>query len=707
MSLIVIMAEKANAARDIAAALGLKNDEAAGEFIHGINDDSEIVITYSQGHCLRLQEPEEMKPDFKKWDLSDLPIEFSDDVLKVIDPAAARRYGRIKTYLQKADFIVNAGDAGREGELIQRWIIKKSGVRKNIYRMWSSSMTKPALRKAYDNLLGGSEEDKKMLDDLYDAGAARAIMDKFTGYNYSRLISLTKTDGVTVNYGRCKSPLTHAIIERDNEIENFVKRPYSYIKVGIERSGEVFTGRVIGDDGKIRELTHEIAVEISSAISGEAAVLSIQRIEKTVNPPKPYDILTIQKKMSETYDYDADRTLDICQALYDKHKILSYPRTDSRYLSTDLKDQVKDSLAALKFGKFTDPVKSALPHEIPSRYFNDGKVTDHHALIPVVPDSGIEEEYIKLSEEERNVFDEIVFAYISLFLPAARVENSEVILDANGTKIEAKGKKVIDPGYTALRHDKAEEEQDDEISAIPDSLKQGDIVIIQSSEVVDTETKPKQHFTTSSLLDFMKIHNIGTGATRDGIIKELTERKKRNPDSTVIKKGKYFIATDFGKQMDSLIPEELKSIEYLSKMDTRLKAIEDGKLSKDEFLKVMKKDFDFWYCEMTSHREIRMRSGTLSEFDCPFCNEKLLDKGWGYVCPNWKRDGSGCNFSIAKTVAGKKLGDKVIRELLETGKSSSQIKGFKSKAGKKFDAYLKCDIKEGKANITFDFERGK
>lgn len=709
MSVIVIMAEKANAARDIAAALELEVSEAAGGFIHGNDGNDEIVIVHSQGHCLRLPEPDEIDPRYEKWNLADLPIHFSDSTLKEIDPFAAKRYGAIKAYLHRADFIINAGDAGREGELIQRWILKKSGVRKNVYRLWSSSLTKAAIRKAYNNLLGGSEEEKRMLDDLYDAGSARAIMDKFTGYNCSRLISLTKTDGVTVNYGRCKSPLTHAIIERDEEIENFVKRPYSYIRVHMDHEGSVFSGVVIDDEGKKKEFTHAEGESASTGLKGTARTISVKRLEKTANPPKPYDILTIQKKMSEAYDYEADRTLKICQSLYDTHKILSYPRTDSRYLSTDLKDTVKETLTALRFGKFDNAASGAMTHDVPARYFNDKKVTDHHALIPVIPEGGIEAAYTKLTEDERNVFDEIARSFISLFLPSCKFETAEAIFETDEAKIKAVGKKIIDPGYTVILPAREQDKENSDSSYIPEGILEGETVKIVSADVIDTETKPKKHFTTATLLDYMKIHNIGTGATRDGIIKELTERKGYNADSSVRKNGKYFVSTEFGRQMDRLIPDELKSIEYLSRIDTELKSIEDGELTKKEFLDEMEAEFIKLYKDMTANKEVLMESSSGSEiqFECPVCHEKLLDKGWGYSCRNWKKDGSGCNFSIPKKLAGKKLSDKVIGELLDTGKSKSKLKGFKSKAGNKFDAFLKCSVEDGKAKISFDFDRRK
>ena len=209
----------------------------------------------------------------------------------------------------------------------------------------------------------------------------------------------------------------------------------------------------------------------------------------------------------------------------------------------------------------------------------------------------------------------------------------------------------------------------------------------------------------------MKIHNIGTGATRHEILSEILKKKGANYSSSVKKDGKYYIATDFGKKMDELIPEKLKSIEFLSGIDTRLKAIENGELSKEEFMRDVQEEFESIYREMTTNKEILMKNikeKKISNFECPFCKEKLEDKGWGYVCQNWQKDGKGCNYSIPKKIAGKIISDKILKELIKTGKTKEKVKGFKSKAGKKFDAFLLYNLDgDNKVNIQFDFNRKK
>ena len=290
-------------------------------------------------------------------------------------------------------------------------------------------------------------------------------------------------------------------------------------------------------------------------------------------------------------------------------------------------------------------------------------------------------------------------------MESSRYEQTEIITEDSGYKIKSKLKNVTEIGYKALFNDDAVETDDVDILSIG-SINEGELISINEKEVVDTETKPKQHFTTASLLDFMKIHNIGTGATRDGIIKELTEKKGHNVSSTVKKEGKYFISTEFGRSMDVVIPDRLKSIEFLSEVDGKLADVENGKLSFDDFMADVQAKFKADLIEMASNTEVLMENEREEKeiFDCPCCGNKLVDKGWGYACKGWKKDGSGCNFNLPKKISGKTLSEKVLLELLTYKTTKKEIKGFKSqKSGNKYNARLKLDIVDGKSKISFLF----
>lgn len=722
----VIMAEKKNAAYDIAKAIGLKDvkPEGSSGFLHGIDEDgSNIVIVWSNGHCLELPEPEDIDEKYKSWRLADLPIPINnDDELNIKDEKRKLFYD-IKKELQDADDIVNAGDAAREGELIQRWILKHALKGKSKYpsRLWTQSLTPKAIKKSYDSgLLGAREEERVTLNNLYDSGRARAIMDKYIGYNYSRLISLTQTDGVTVNYGRCKAPLVHAIVERDKEIESFVSTPYSYLTVEFKKDGFIFKGELVDEDRKRKEYSLEDRSLLEDIIKNHkpdiVKVYEVETKEKFTTPPGPFDTLQIQKEMAKKYDYEASKTLDILEKLYDTHKILTYPRTEARYYTEDLKGSLSEILKALSFGEFEPFVKEALKGFIPDKYFNDAKIADHHALAPDNPEE-IEEKYKTLNQEEKNVFDAIVKNFIALHLPNYEYEDVKILVGNPDfpEKYLIKGKNEKSLGFKSLyQKDKREEEDKEDFSDqnLP-SIAEGEALNMRAPDsinVVDTKTKPKSHYTTPSLLDYMKVNNIGTGATRDSIIKELTERKGRNADSSVVKDGKYFKSTPFGRDTDSVIPDSLKSIDYLKYLEGQIQDIADGKQNIETFIRQLDLEFHTILNDLKESSSVKLVSKRperpiLEGASCPICGSPLNDVKWGYSCSSWKKDDSGCNFSIGKKAYGKTFSEKVIKQLINDKKTKTKLKGLTWKSGKKGEAFLALEIDEnGKSKIVPKFE---
>lgn len=736
----VIMTEKKNAAMDILDALGLSDVRRVGDsgFIHGMAaEDEEVVLVWSNGHCLELPEPEQIDPDYKKWQLKDLPLPLLSDMELIIKPEKKGLVYDIRRELVDADDIVNAGDAGREGELIQRWILNyvlegKQRLKKPS-RLWLQSMNKSAIQKAFENLLGASPEDVKTLDQLYDSGRARAIMDKYIGYNYSRLISLTQTDGLTVNYGRCKSPLVHAIVERDMEIENFVPVPFRYLEVVLEKKAanvfcsgaentedQEFKAVLVGDDKNRINFTedrYEELERIYRSLKDRSTVLSIETKSKCITPPHPYDTLQIQKLMASRFGYSADQTLDILERLYDTYKILSYPRTESRYYTTDLKGDLQLVLQALDFDEFAPMATGARNGSIADKYFNDKKVADHHALTPVLPEKGtLQEVYQRLTEEERLVYRQILLNFIALHYPNYEYEAVEVLTENNGHHFLSKGRTVKCIGFRKVyaeekRGPNADEDAPGEKDAqsLP-SLRPGELVVVSSAVVRNDKTRPKSRFTTATLLDYMQVHNIGTGATRDTIIKELTMCKGRNLSPSVRRDGKYFISTQLGRDMDDCIPDKLKSIEFLKKMEKAISDIAEGKLQLREFLYDIDREFKEDLEEMKAHPTVKLSERTYGrklreDMHCPVCGSPLTDVGWGFSCSRWTKNGSGCRFSIGRKQFNKKLSEKVIKQLLENGESRDVIRHLKGKSGKPFDAKLVLEIlKEGKTRVRPEFQ---
>jgi DNA topoisomerase-3 len=681
--------EKPNAAKDLANALGFHEKNEDGFYYGEIIQPQEvegikIVIGYAAGHFITLKEPADMDERYEKWNIADLPILYGeDDYLKIIK-GKEKGFHKLEKYIRKADVIINAGDAGREGELIQRWIQKMAGGHDHVYRLWASSLTKEALIKADKEVTPQNKYNA-----LYAAGEARVLMDATIGFNYSRAISLTKTDGVTVTYGRCQSPLLQAIISRDQEVESFVPVPFSYIKAAFHYEDEIFDGVMVDEKQQRVEYDgEESARKVLDQISEDAAkVLTIEDDVKVQRPPKPYDLLNLQKEMARRFGYDADKTLEICQALYDTHKILSYPRTDSEYLTSDLKGEVKKHLSGCCFGPFTSLVKKA-GQQIPDRYFNDKKVADHHALLPI-GGKEMEKKYYQLSEEEKNVFDFVCRRFIALFYPEHIFSQVKIVSQINSFFFLSKGRKEKQLGFKQVYQGLKEAgEQEEENRSLPD-LNPDDIVSVTSKEVVNDQTKPKKRYTTDSLLTMMKMYNIGTGATRAGLIKELTLPKGKNRDCYVKKKGNSYISTPFGREIASLIPEELKSLNLLADFDGKLREIEDGKLGKDIFMEQLHADLRQRIAKMAEETNVLMKASRpeheATTLICPRCGKKLIAYEKGYGCSGYHEE--QCKFFIGNRYKGKKLSEATIRKLLTEG-HSNKLKGFTSKAGKKFDASL-------------------
>lgn len=719
----VIMAEKRNAAEDILKALDLKNvtREGRSKFIHGINEDGdEIIIVWSNGHCLELQDPDDIDEKYKKWEITDLPIPLNNDKELKIKKEKKELFADIQKELKKTDNIVNAGDAGREGELIQRWILKKALTGKDIVpkRLWTQSLTKEAIRKAYtEDLLSNLRIDEiNRLDALYDSGRARAIMDKYLGYNYSRLISLTQTDGVTVNYGRCKSPLVHAIVERDKEIENFVSVPFSYLELTLEKDGIKFKGYLIDEKGDRKDFETENKKELEKIVKSLKKTITVSNVTtkaKFSTPPQPYDTLTLQKEMANKYGYEADKTLAIMEKLYDTYHILTYPRTDTRYYTKEIKEQLNNTLKQLEFGDFAPFVEQAKKRFILDKYFNEAKIADHHAIAPI-GEGNLEKKYNSLTTEEKHVFDAVVKNFIALYLPNYEYETTEVLLKEGDNTYKVKGTKDKNLGYKALypkkKNTKETDDNKETEQALP-NLEKGEEINIIKKNIKDSKTKPKQHFTTSSLLDYMQLHNIGTGATRDSIIKELTTIKGYNKESSVVKDGKYYKSTQLGRNMDSVIPEEIKSIDYLKDLEQKIQSIADGKLTLSQFINDMESDFNIMKDKMIKSQRKTLTSDKpnreiVPDMKCPVCGNNLVKTNWGFSCSNWQRNGSGCNFTLGTTAFNKRLTDKVIKELLNNKITKTKFKGLKGQSGKPFDARLELIIDENqKGKIKPNFEK--
>lgn len=691
----LLVAEKESAGKNFAETL------EATELKNGYCEGDDLVVTWAQGHLIGLKEPEEHDPKFKTWRVEDLPLVFNINTnLKVMQPAL---FKKIKNLIDREDIcgIINAGDPGREGELIQRWIYRMAGNRKPVVRLWCDTLTPNAIKKAYDNLRDSAEFDL-----LFEAGETRAELDQFLGYNYSRLLTLTRATNLTISYGRCQTPLLNQIIQRDYEIENFVPVPYWEIKSIFQSDGICFSGTMIDSSNRaVMQFDNQASAEnVFSKIQQykKGRVLSCSNEIKKKKPPLLFNLNELQKTMAKKYHYDADKTLSLAQSLYDTHKIMSYPRTDSRYLSSDLFEVIPSIVQCLNFGKFSplvSNIKARYNLEAPKSYFNDNKVTDHHALLPAENEK-ISSIYPRLNQEEKNVFDAVALSLLAIFYPSYEYSSTEIITQVSDFSFLSKGTMVLEYGWKALYKDDDEKEENKD-EKIP-SLEENQEIAVDKMDVKSSKTKPKKRFTTDTILALMDMYHIGTSATQANIIKELTKPKGKNKIAYVERKDDTYISTTFSRKFIEFIPENLKSLELVGIIDKQLEDIANGKLTKQKLIDSQIEELEKNIKLLRQDTREKLQGDTIvpeNALKCPLCGRYLIKYGWGYGCSGYKNTENPCTFSISNTKSDKKLSDKSLEALITNGKTGV-IKGFKKKDGTEFEQ--KLFLVDGK--VLFEYQ---
>ncbi len=693
MGKVLVIAEKPSVGQDIAKALRVSGRKG------GYIEDDQYIITWAVGHLIGLKYPEEHNPEYRTWRKEDLPLTFPlSESLKVL-PDTAAQFKVIKTLInrQDVDYLVNAGDAGREGLLIQEWIYRMAGNRKPIKMLWISSFTEEAVRQAFSS---GLKERKDFMG-LLDEAEARAQGDHLLGINYSRLLTLTRAQPKTsLSYGRCQTPLLNIIVKRDEEIERFQPAPYYTISITYRKG---FQGLLVDESGKRIDYTDRTEAEnVLNGLTADAEVVSYTEEEKAKPAPLLYNLAALQKAMGSRYGYTPDRTLAIAQALYEKHKILSYPRTDSQCLSTDLYHEIDRHLQCCRFGQFAAFVDridvNAMQSKIKKRYFNDLKVSDHHALIPTIqPDMA--ERYEKLTEEEKNVFDAVVSSFIAIFLPEYQYSVTEIITENRGYRFLSKGITILSLGYKEILKIDPElnESGDKEEKQILPKITEGTVIPVDSKEIQDKMTKAPGRYTIAGLIAVMEKHGIGTSATRAEHVKKLL-----NPQRAFItlENGKY-ASTELGKQLIRIVPEELKDVKLTERFEEELKKVNAGDMTKEDFLETLLSGLKVNIERFSRPSEERIGNARESVGACPLCRRDVYETAKAYGCSGYKE---GCRFAIWKTIAGKAITKQQARQLLTKG-STSKIKGFTGKKGK-FDAALELR-QDGTVGFRFENKNHK
>ncbi|MFJ8090225.1 DNA topoisomerase III [Lysinibacillus sp. NPDC095746] len=630
----VVIAEKPSVARDIANVL--KCNKKGNGFLEG----DKYIVTWALGHLVTLADPEAYDNKYKTWNLDDLPM-LPERMKLVVMKQTGKQYNAVKSQLTRNDVneIIVATDAGREGELVARWIIDKANVKKPIKRLWISSVTDKAIKEGFANLKPG-----KNYDNLYAAAVARSEADWYIGLNATR--ALTTRFNAQLNCGRVQTPTVAIIAAREDEIKNF--KPQTYY--GIEAQTDSLKLTWQDANGNSRSFNKEkVDVIVKALGKQDAKIVSIDRKPKKSFAPGLYDLTELQRDANKLFGYSAKETLNIMQKLYESHKVLTYPRTDSRYLSSDIVGTLPERLKACGIGEYRTLTNKILTKPIKANksFVDDSKVSDHHAIIPT-------EGYVNLSafnDKERKIYDLVVKRFLAVLFPAQEYEQLTVQAQIGNEKFIAKGKTVTVAGWKEVYQNRFEDEEstDDVKEQLLPRLEQGQVLKTKLIAQTSGQTKPPARFTEATLLSAMEnptkymetndkklvdtlksTGGLGTVATRADIIEKLF-------NSFLIEKrgGKDIYITSKGRQLLDLVPEELRSPATTAEWEQKLELISKGKLKKDVFINEMKKHTQEIVAEIKASDK-KYKHDNISTKSCPDCGKPMLEvngkKGKMLVC---------------------------------------------------------------------------
>lgn len=682
MSKILVIAEKPNAARDYASVLGCY------ERHKGYIEGPKYVVTWALGHLCTLKEPHEYREEWKKWSLDLLPIVPDKFEIKLVEDVK-EQFLIIKKLIHRDDVvsIINGGDAGREGELIQRYILEQAGNKKPVKRLWVSSLTKDAIEDGFKNLKRAEEFDK-----LYESALARSQVDWLYGMNYTRAFTKKYGNGKNVlSVGRCQTPLLKLIVDRDMEIDNFKPQPFYEI---ISNFND-YSGKYIDKDKNSRIFNKEEVKVIVNKIKGRTGIITeINEEKKSFPAPLLFNLNTLSQKMNKKYGFTAQHTLEVLQNLYETHKIATYPRAAAKVISESVFNEVKRNINNIAFGEFASYIPK-LKIVSNKRYVNDSKIEDHHAIIPDFKNRDIPTIYNKLCKDEKLLFDELVKSVLAIFLPNYEYLTTTLITNVEDCNFITKGKQELQLGWRSLY---ADEKDSDDIDSIVGKVSKGEKKKVVNVDTLSKQTKSKPRYTEAQLLSDMEKYGIGTQATMSGLIETLKNRKY------IDEVKKALISNDFGKTFIKLINiDDIKSVELTSILEEKLEGINKGTLSKEDLLKVIIIDLE------KNINKIRSTEGSTSmSFDdslgvCPICKKgQIVRNRKGHGCSAYKE---GCKFFIGD-ICGKIISSTQVKKLITNG-ITDIIKGFKSQKGTSFDAKLKLNKENGKVEFEFNDTKSK
>ncbi|HCP15000.1 MAG TPA: DNA topoisomerase III [Peptococcaceae bacterium] len=643
MGKILVLAEKPSVGRELARVLGCTQSR------EGCIAGSRYIVTWALGHLVTLAEPEHYGPQYKTWSMETLPM-LPDRMELVVIPETARQYKAVKTLLSspEVDSLVIATDAGREGELVARWILQKAGFHKPVQRLWISSQTDKSIRDGFAALKSARE-----YDNLYASALSRAEADWYVGLNVTR--ALTCRFNAQLSAGRVQTPTLAMIVRREDEIRKFVPKDYYCLQAQFEG----FTAlRRDPATQQTRLFEKARAEELLAKLSGKtAAVSELKKEAKRESPPLLYDLTELQRDANRKYGYTAKQTLNLMQGLYEVRKLLTYPRTDARYLGSDIVPSLPERLRSIAVGDYAAPSREILQRGVKAgkRIVDDAKVTDHHAIIPT-------EQPVNLSVltfDEKRIYDLVVRRFLAALSQDHLYEQCTVKLQIGSEVFTAKGKTIQQAGWkriaqgTQLGGETLEDEEgsreakdQDMISQSLPALQQGQSLKPLALKILNGKTKPPARFTEATLLSAMEHPGqwiddssllevleskggIGTPATRADIIEKMFAANYAE------RRGKEIFPLSKGIQLIQLVPEELRSPELTGKWEERLLAISKGKEQRQKFIQEIKAFAGKLVSQVAASGET-YRHDNLTRTRCPLCDKFLLEingkKGKMLVC---------------------------------------------------------------------------
>ncbi len=735
MSKTLVIAEKPSVGRDLVRVLPGAFTKAEG-YLEG----PEHVVTWAVGHLVALADPDEYDEKFKKWRMADLPIVPERFKLVVRDERSKKQMNVVKRQLgrEEVDTVVNACDAGREGELIFAYLYEKSGSRKPVKRLWLNSMTKRAIEDAFGKLRPGAE-----LASLEAAARSRSEADWIVGMNATRAATIrlrSSFDGA-VSLGRVQTPTLAILARREQEIRAFKPEAYWVVDAVFQAAeARVYEGRYhaaagttnaergAGATGAARGPRIRSAAEAAAVVAaceGQIGVITkLEKTERRERPPLLYDLTSLQRDANSRFGFSARRTLAAAQRCYEEHKALTYPRTNSRFLTRDMAGEIKPIAELVgSQGEYARGARYVIGLDVLplGRVVNDAKVTDHHAVIPTRAERHPVE---KMNEDDRRIYDLVVRRFLAVFHPEAVFENTRVETTVAEHLFRTSGKVMLVAGWRGVYGEAADvdaaatareatgrSDEDEEREQQLPRLEQGESAQVREVGSTEKETKPPRRYSEGALLaametagklvdeeelrEAMKDSGIGTPATRAAIIERLLQVGYIERD------GRALVVTEKGLNVIRLLGEHaLTSPDMTGEWEHRLAKIEIGEDSREAFMGDIRKFMQATVSELdTKLKDVRIPRANLGP--CPVCGRDIVENRKGYSC--WSREDPGCGFVIWKSKAGKQLPVSVARELIKTGRTDKQVTGFKGRSGKSFRSRLALQqTEEGRWRTEFD-----